>query len=406
MTDDTDTQRAGFDFADLRARSAPAPTPLPGAAASEPKFPFTMSYPDPGSLPIMEAHAAMGEILAEVGHTPTVYPDAQGYPPLREYVADFLRGERGMDVSPDDVLLAEGSGQAIHFVAEALIDPGDVVVVDHFVYGGTLWSLRRFGADVRGVPSDDDGMLPDALDDTLRGAAADGKRVKLIYLIPTFQNPQAWTMPIERRREIVAVAARHGTPILEDDGIAEFRFEGESIDAVSSLDDSGLAIHTGSFSKMVVPGMRIGYLAASRDLLETIMPIKGSRGVTQFGALTVHRFATTRLPEHLARLNRALRSRRDAMLAALGENMGADAAWARPEGGLYTWLTMPDHVDLEKAAEPAAKASVTYDLGTKFATGDDPGRNRARLCFSYNTEDEIAEGVARLADVLSGMGYL
>ena len=406
MSDTSDTRRAGFSFADLRARSAPEPTSLPGAAADEPKFPFTMSYPDPKSLPIMEAHAAMGEILAEVGDTPTVYPDSQGYPPLRDYIADFLRRERGMDVTPDNILLAEGSGQAIHFVAESLLDPGDVVVVDHFVYGGTLWSLRRFGADVRGVPSDGDGMLPDALEDTLRDAAVEGRRVKLIYLIPTFQNPQAWTMPIERRREIVEVAARHGTPILEDDGIAEFRFEGESIDAASSLDDSGLAIHTGSFSKMVVPGMRIGYLAASRELLETVMPIKGSRGVTQFGALTVYRFATTRLPEHLAGLNRTLRSRRDAMLAALGENMGADATWARPEGGLYTWLTMPDHVDLVKAAEPAARASVTYDLGTKFATGDDPGHNRARLCFSYNTEDEIAEGIARFADVLSGMGYL
>ena len=406
MTATTNNRRTGFSFDRLRARNAPDPTPLPGAAGRQPKFPFTMSYPDPSSLPIMEAHAAMGEVLEEVGDTPAVYPDTQGYPPLREYVADFLRRERGMDVTPDHILLAEGSGQAIHFVAEALLDTGDVVIVDHFVYGGTLWSLRRFGADIRGAPSDADGMLPDALDAALRGAAAEGKRVKFVYLIPTFQNPQAWTMPIERRREIVEVAARHGAPILEDDGIAEFRFEGEPVDAVSSLDDSGLAIHTGSFSKIVVPGMRIGYLAASRELLETVMPIKGSRGVTQFGALTVHRFATTRLADHMARLNRTLRSRRDAMFAALGENMGDAATWARPEGGLYTWLTMPDHVDLVKAAGPAAKADVTYDLGTKFAAGDDPGHNRARLCFSYNTEDEIAEGIARLADVLSGMGYL
>ena len=406
MSDMTDSRRTGFSFDKLRAQNAPEPAPLPGAAGQQPKFPFTMSYPDPSSLPIMETHAAMGEVLEEVGDTPSVYPDAQGYPPLREYVADFLGRERGMDVSPDHILLAEGSGQAIHFVAEALLDPGDVVIVDHFVYGGTLWSLRRFGADIRGAPSDADGMLPDALDAALRGAAAEGKRVKFVYLIPTFQNPQAWTMPIERRREIVEVAARHGAPILEDDGIAEFRFEGESVDAVSSLDDSGLAIHTGSFSKIVVPGMRIGYLAGSRDLLETVMPIKGSRGVTQFGALAVHRFATTRLAQHMARLNRTLRSRRDAMFAALGENMGDGATWARPEGGLYTWLTMPDHVDLVKASEPAAKADVTYDLGTKFAAGDDPGHNRARLCFSYNTEDEISEGIDRLADVLSGMGYL
>ena len=392
-----------FDYSPLRARSAPEPTPLSGAKAGMPKFPFVMSYPDPANLPIMEAHAAMGEALAEVGHTTDVYPDAQGYPPLREYVAERLARKRGMAVSSDDVLLTEGSGQAIHFVTEALVDPGDVVIVDHFVYGGTLWSLRRFHSDIRGIISDGRGMAPDALEETIVTAVAEGKRPKFIYLIPTFQNPQAWTMPIERRREIVEVAARHGIPILEDDGIAEFRFEGEHVRAVSALDDSGLAIHTGTFSKIVVPGMRIGYLVAPRELLETIAPIKGPRGITQFGALAVHRYATTRLDDHLVELNDVLRSRRDAMFAALGENLGDVATWSLPEGGLYTWLTMPENVDLVEAAAPAEEAGVTYDLGTKFATGDDPGRNKARLCFSFNTEEEIAEGIARLAGVLARM---
>ena len=152
---------------------------------------------------------------------------------------------------------------------------------------------------------------------------------------------------------------------------------------------------------MIVPGMRIGYLVASRQLLETVMPIKGSRGVTQFGALAVHRFATTRLDDHLVRLNLVLRSRRDAMLAALAEHLGDVATWSVPEGGLYTWLTMPENVDLAEAAGPAEKEGVTYDLGTGFAAGDDPGGNKARLCFSYNTEEEIQEGISRLAEVLS-----
>ncbi len=395
-----------FDYSLLRARSAPEPTPLSGAKAKIPRFPFTMSYPDPANLPIMGAHAAMGEALAEVGRTTTVYPDAQGYPPLREYVAERLARKRGMAVSSDDILLTEGSGQAIHFVTEALIDPGDVVIVDNFVYGGTLWSLRRFHSDIRGVVSDDQGMDPDALEQTIERAVSEGKRPKFIYLIPTFQNPQAWTMPIERRREIVEVAARHGVPILEDDGIAEFRFEGEHVPAVTSLDDSGLAIHTGTFSKIIVPGMRIGYLVASQELLETVMPIKGSRGVTQFGALAVHRYATTRLDDHLVELNEVLRSRRDAMFAALGENLGGVATWSLPEGGLYTWLTLPEHVDMVAAEGPAEEEGVTYDLGTKFATGDDPGRNRARLCFSFNTEEEIAEGIGRLTSVLEQMGYI
>ncbi len=393
-----------LDFGPLRAKTAPEPTPLPGARKEMPKYPFVMSYPDPANLPIMEAHAAMGEALAEVGSTDSVYPDTQGYPPLREFIAQRLGERRDYSVDPDDILLTEGSGQAIHFVTEALVDPGDVVIVDDFVYGGTLWSLRRFGADIRGVISDDDGMAPDALEEAIDRSVADGKQPKMIYLIPTFQNPQTWTMPVERRREIVEVAARKGVPILEDDGIAEFRFEGEHVPAMASVDDAGVVIHTGTFSKIVVPGMRIGYLIAQRQFLETVMPIKGSRGVTQYGALAVHQFATTRLDDHLARLNSVFRSRRDAMFASLAENFGTTASWGTPQGGLYTWLTMPDDVDLVDAAEAAAERGVTYDLGTNFATGDDPGRNKARLCFSFNSEEEIGEGISRLADAVSEAG--
>ena len=139
-----------LDFGPLRSKTAPEPTPLPGARREMPKYPFVMSYPDPANLPIMEAHAAMGEALAEVGDTTSVYPDTQGYPPLREFIAQRLGERRNMTVDPDDILLTEGSGQAIHFVTEALVDPGDVVIVDDFVYGGTLWSLRRFGCGHQG----------------------------------------------------------------------------------------------------------------------------------------------------------------------------------------------------------------------------------------------------------------
>ena len=342
----------------------------------------------------------MGEALEEVGDTTSVYPDPQGYPPLREYIVKRLKHKRDMDFTSDEVLLTEGSGQAIHFVVEALLDPGDVVIVDDFVYGGTLWSLNRFSANIRGVGNDADGMLPDALETTIDESLAAGNKPKLIYLIPTFQNPQAWTMPIKRRREILDVAARKGIPILEDDGIAEFRFEGNHVPSIASLDDSGLVIHTGTFSKIIVPGMRIGYLVGSRQLLETLMSIKGSRGVTQFGALAVHKFAISRLDEHLVNLNLVLKSRRDAMLDALHDNLRNIATWSIPEGGLYTWLNMEDNTDLVAVSGPALKEGVIYDLGPKFATGEDLGSNKARLCFSFNTETEIKEGITRLANVV------
>ena len=157
-----------LDFGPLRSKTAPEATPLPGARKELPKYPFVMSYPDTANLPIMEAHTAMGEALAEVGSTAVrLSRYGQGYPPLREFIAQRLGERRSMSVDPDDILLTEGSGQAIHFVTEALVDPSDVVIVDDFVYGGTLWSLRRFGADIRGVVSDADGMVPDALVEAL-----------------------------------------------------------------------------------------------------------------------------------------------------------------------------------------------------------------------------------------------
>jgi len=391
---------SSFDFSSLRASNAPVPTELPGTKSELPPYPFVMSYPDPSILPIMDIHEAMGEVLEQVCKTPSVYPDTQGYPPLREYIVQRLAMKRDMSCKPDEVLLTEGSGQAIHFVTEALVEPGDVVIVDDFVYGGTLWSLNRFKADIRGVTSDSEGMIPEQLERIIDQAESDGKKPKFIYLIPTFQNPQAWTMTLKRRKEIIAVARYKRVPILEDDGIAEFRFEGNHIPSMQSLDDSGLVIHTGTFSKIIAPGMRIGYLIASKQLLETVMPIKGSRGVTQFGALTVHRFATTRLDNHLLNLNKVLRSRRNAMLESLSTYFSDLATWSIPEGGLYTWINMESGIDLVDASIPAAKEGVIYDLGTKFATGKDPGRNKARLCFSYNNEEDIDEGIKRLSKVV------
>lgn len=389
-----------INYKNIFASTVPDPVAMPGVKKPMPKYPFVMSYPDPASLPIIEAHTSMGEILKEIGTTESVYPDTQGYPPLRQYISERLAQRRNHNVGMEDILLTEGSGQAIHLVTEALVDPGDVVIVDDFVYGGTLWSLRRYQSDIRGVSSDSDGMLPEALDTTIQNAMSEGKRTKFIYMIPTFQNPQAWSMPVYRRKEILSVASKHRIPILEDDGIAEFRFEGKHIPSMASFDDSGIVIHTGTFSKVIVPGMRIGYLIATPQLLETVMAIKGTRGVTQFGALAVYKFATTRLDSHLKQLNTTLKLRRDSMMESLNEFFGNYGKWATPEGGLYTWLTLPEEVDLVKAAPEAEQSGVIYDLGTKFATGSDPGRNKARLCFSFNTEEQIHEGIRLLSLVV------
>ena len=383
-----------------------APDPLPAQQVRRRKYDFAVAYPDPASLPLDDLVDGLRDALQEEGRDLAVYPHPQGYPPLREYVAEKLARGRNIHVSPDEIFLMDGSSQPIHAVAEALLDPGDVVITDHFFYTGTLRTLNRFRADIRGVESDDDGMLPDALEATIRGAIAEGKQPKLIYTIPTFQNPQGWTMSLERRRELVRLSHKHNVAILEDDCYVDLRYDGEPVTSISSQDESGQVMYVGSFSKIIAPGMRMGYMTAPPEVMDRVRVIKSGAGVNQFAAFAVHRYAAAGLSGHIGDVVGILRVKRDAMLAALGENFGSSAEWSHPHGGLYIWLRLPEGADLVEAHATALEADVGYHPGPMFAPDGKSGRSYARLCFGYNTPEEIREGVARLAEVLAKLGYL
>ena len=393
-----------FNYDSLFAESAPEPRT--GGAVRRGKYDFAVAYPAPESLPLDELAESLKAALQEEGRDLARYPDPQGYRPLRELVASRLGRDRGIHVSPDDIILGDGSGQPIHLVAEALLDPEDVVLTEDFAYSGTLTILRRFRTDIRGVACDVDGMLPDALESAITKAVADGKRPKFIYTIPTFQNPQGWTMSLDRRQAMVEVSQRHGVPIIEDDCYVDLRYDGEPVASIHSLDDTDRVMYVGSFSKIIAPGMRMGYLTAPEPVLERVRGIKSGGGVNQFAAMAVHRYSSTHLERHISEANTVLRAKRDAMLAALGENLGSSATWSSPDGGLYVWLRMPEEADLVKVRETALDADVGYQPGPMFAPDGVSGRNYARLCFGYNAPEEIHEGIARLAEVFDREGML
>ena len=397
-------QENTFSYGGIFAKSAPEPRSR--EVARRGKYDFAVAYPDPASLPLDDLLDSLSAALQEEGTDLAVYPHPQGYPPLREFVADKLARDRDIQVSPDDIILGDGSGQPIHLLAEALLDPGDVVLTEDFVYSGTLNILRRFRADVRGVPCDEEGMLPDALESAIAKAIAEGKRPKLIYAIPSFQNPQGWTMTLERRQAMVRLSQKYDVPILEDDCYVDLRYDGEPVTSIYSLDDTGRVMYVASFSKIIAPGMRLGYMTAPAEVLDRVGVIKSGGGVNQFAALAVHRYSTGKLDAHVAEINDILRPKRDAMLAALGENLGASASWSRPEGGLYVWLEMPAGADLVAVREKALDAGVGYQAGTGYAPDGVSGRNYARLCFGYNTPEEIHEGIGILAEVFGREGIL
>ncbi|MDP6063861.1 MAG: PLP-dependent aminotransferase family protein, partial [SAR202 cluster bacterium] len=220
-----------FNFQGLFSDRAPEAR-TGSSAARRGKYDFAVAYPDPASLPLKDLADGLQQALREEGRELAVYPHPEGYPPLRKYVAEKLRREREIGVSPDEIVLADGSSQPLHMLIDALVNPGEVVLTEDFVYSGTLGILRRFRADIRGVQCDGEGMLPDVLESAIVAARAEGKSVKMIYTIPTFQNPQGWTMTLERREAMIRLARKHSVPILEDDCYVDLRYDGDPVPSI------------------------------------------------------------------------------------------------------------------------------------------------------------------------------
>ena len=310
-----------------------------------------------------ELVAYLGEELQRAGRSLAKYPHALGYPPLREWLAARLAATRGFSVDADAILLGSGSNEANFLVAQALLDPGDVVLAEEFTYAGTLGFLRRFGADIRGVKCDGDGMLPDSLEYQIQAAIDDGRRPKAVYTIPTFQNPLGFVESLQRREAVTDITARYGVPVWEDDCYVDLNFEHPDLPpAIRSLDDSGrTTIYVASFSKNIAPGMRLGYVTAPPPLMDRIAAIKGTGGVSEFTAMAVYRFAQTGLDAHIERARARLQAKRDAMLAAL------ERTWATAHSGLApladcscscTCSTAPTRWPPPNAPPPAACCSL------------------------------------------------
>ena len=213
-----------------------------------------MAYPNPDTLPLDGLADSVRSVLAREGRDLAYYTDPAGYPELRRLVAEKLNRDRNMKVDADGLVLTGGSGEAISMVIQTLTDPGDTVLTEEFLYLGTLRSLRRYQANVVGVSCDQDGIVPEVLDSTIERLKAEGRRVKYLYTIPTFQNPLGWTMTLERRKKVLEITRRHGVPGVRGRLLHRPALRGEDVDSFHSLDDTGQVIYVGSFSKTIAPG--------------------------------------------------------------------------------------------------------------------------------------------------------
>ena len=391
-----------FSYESLFAQNVPVTGRAPNQKA---KYDFAVAYPAPETMPLDGIVDAVREAMDREGRDLSYYPHPAGLPALRELLAGKLGRDRNMTVGADDIVLTAGSGEAIGMMIQAMTDPGDVLLTEEFVYLGTLRQMRRYRAEVVGVKCDEQGIIPDALADTIKRVRGQGKKVKFLYTIPTFQNPLGFTMTLERRQRVLEIAQAAEIPIFEDDCYVDLRFEGEDVTSFHSLDDTGSVVYTGSFSKIVAPGMRMGYLVAPNQVMERAMSFKSPSGANEFAALTIEQYLKKDMYQHIDEQNDSLRAKRDAMLASLGENFGDAATWSNPEGGLYVWLTMPDEVDLAALQEQSFNEGVGYYNGTLFSP-DGSGANMARLCFGHPSADTVSDGIAELARILERHGAL
>ena len=349
---------------------------------------FARGVPAPECLPVEELADCAREVVARDGRTVLSYGPVGGYGPLREWIAE----RHG--IGADRVLLTNGSLQAFVFLAERLA--GKRVLVEQPTYDRPLKILRRLGADVVPLAMDDDGLDPDALERALDV----GPAPRLLYTIPTFQNPSGRTLSEDRRRRVVELARAHDLLVLEDDPYGLVRFEGAAPPSLFELDGGERVVYSSSFSKTIAPGLRVGYFVLPVELERELEAAAVSTYITPvlLGQATVYEFLRRgNFEPNLDRVRALLGARRDAMLDALTTDLAGHATWSRPEGGYFLWLELAGDRDAGALLERATDAGVTFVAGADF--GGAP--NSVRLAYSFVSPDEIREGVRRLAALVA-----
>lgn len=373
---------------------------LMALTAREDVISFSGGLPDTSTFAPGYMTELMGRVAAGSAARALQYGPTEGILDLREVIAQVMAAE-GMQVDPDAILPTSGGQQAIDLICKILIDPGDVIVAEGPTYPGAVPTFCSYEADVVHVAMDDDGMRIEALREALARLDREGRRPKFIYTIPNFHNPAGVTMALERRRELLQIAGERELLVVEDNPYGLLRYEGEALPTLYSL-DADFVIYAGTFSKILSPGVRIGWLVAPPPVLRQLVLGKGSAdlcssSISQY--FIAEYFRSGPWLDYVRSLAELYRSRRDAMLDALSGHFPREARWTRPEGGLFLWSTLPDYIDTTDLLARAIQARVAFVPG-RAAFVDGRGGSCMRLNFSGVGEQQIREGVARLGEVI------
>lgn len=351
------------------------------------------------ALPLDVVGDALGRLVAERGDVALQYGSGQGDPGLRERILEVMAPQQ-VHAGRDDVVVTTGSQQALDYVTRIFVDPGDVVLAEAPSYVGALGVFRAYQADVVHVPMDDDGLVPEALEEMLRELARAGRRVKFLYTVPNHHNPAGVTLSARRRPIVVDIAQRHGILVLEDDPYGLLGFDGPPLPSLQVLNPEGV-VYLGSFSKTFAPGFRVGWAVAPHAVREKLVLASEAAILcpSAFSQLAVSSYLDIHDWRHQVGVFRDLyRERSVAALDALADLIPT-ARWTTPRGGFYVWVTLPEGLDATAMLPRAVTERVAYVPGTAFY-GDGQGRRNLRLSYCYPTPERIREGVRRLAGVI------
>ena len=360
---------------------------------------FAGGLPAPELFPTEDLKKVDEAVLTKEGQAALQYGTTEGYTPLREQIAGRMKKSFMVDCTPENIVITSGSQQGLSLLAQIFLNPGDVVLVESPTYLGAINAFKLCGPEFVEVPTDDKGIIPEELEKIL---AKYGDRVRMMYVIPEFQNPTGITWPMERRKAFMDIINRYDFPVLEDDPYGELRFDGDKVPSLKSMDTKGNIIFLGSFSKILMPGLRIAWMVADPVIIDKVVKLKQAVDLqsSSFGQRQTSFFIDMYdLDAHVAKIKELYKKRRDLMCDSMKEYFPEGITFTYPEGGLFTWVTLPEGMDAKELMPKVLVKNVAYVPGGPFYPHGG-NANHFRLNYSNMPEERIVEGIKRLAEVL------
>nr|WP_207753537.1 PLP-dependent aminotransferase family protein [Sporosalibacterium faouarense] len=361
---------------------------------------FAGGLPAPELFPVEKIKQASIEVLDELGTKALQYSTTEGYLPLREKIVKRM-DKFGIEADAENILITSGSQQGLDLTGKVFLDPGDVVLCESPSYLGALGAFKQYQPTFVEVPTDDSGMIMKDLEEIIKTT----DRIKVIYVVPDFQNPSGRTWTVERRKKLIEIANKYNLPIVEDNPYGELRFEGEIPPSVKSFDTEGRVVFLGTFSKTFCPGFRLGWTFADKAVINKYILVK--QGVdlqtSTISQMQLNRFLEKYdLDEHIKKIIDVYRRRRNLMLKTMEEEFPAGVDFTKPEGGLFTWVTLPEHINARELAKLAIEKKVAFVPGGSFFPNGG-NENTMRINYSNMDEERIVVGIKRLAETIKEM---